>query len=41
MYENKTVILKLGNLTEDSTTVKKKKNQKSEKSEFPRSFADE
>lgn len=25
MYENKTVILKLGNLTEDSTTVKKKK----------------
>lgn len=36
MYENKTVILKLGNLTEDSTTVKKK-----QKSEFPRSFADE
>lgn len=27
MYENKTVILKLGNLTEDSTTVKKKKNK--------------
>lgn len=24
MYENKIVILKLGNLTEDSTTVKKK-----------------
>lgn len=39
MYENKTVILKLGNLTEDSTTVKKKK--KKQKSEFPRSFADE
>lgn len=37
MYENKIVILKLGNLTEDSTTVKKKK----QKSEFPRSFADE